>query len=90
MHELKTDLKDITKDLEGITKDLKKLETSLDELETDLNELNESCGTLGNSVLASVKDAGAVEDREASAERRMQGCLVRAIRTWKMVNIDSE
>ena len=86
--QVKIGLEDVRKDLEDITTNLNELETSIHELETGLheletylNELNKRCGTLEDSVLASVKDAGVRENREASAKRRMQGCLVRAIRT---------
>ena len=86
--QVKIGLEDITKDLEDITTNLNELEIGIHELETGLhgletylNKLDKKCGPLEDSVLASVKDTGTVENREATVERRMQGCLVRAIRT---------
>ena len=57
--------------------DLNELKTDLDELNTDLNELNTRCGTdkrtIDDSTLADLKNANAVEIREVSAKRKMQG-----------------
>ena len=67
--------------------DLNELKTDLNELNRDLNKLNTRCGTdtrtLDDSPLADLTNANAVETREVSAKRKMQGRLVRAITTLK-------
>ena len=75
--ERKRDLKDKTTDLKSeLNADLNKLSTDLKELMT---EFKTNIRTLCDSTRADLKNANAVESREVSAERKMQGRLLRAI-----------
>ena len=92
--ELKRDLNELNTSLDELETGLNKLETDLNELNIYLNKLETKGGTVKRAfedgVLPSVKDANAGESREVSAERKMQGRLLRAIINLKTRELDGE